>query len=73
MNKIDIKEFKKIYGRKALKELAESVGSNIDYFDRIAAGVRKPGDRGKKNLVKLLIESRPDLFSKQSLRPDIYS
>lgn len=70
---INIKEFKEQFGRQALSELAKEVGSSVEYFDLLVAGKRKTGVVGGKNLTGKLVEARPEIFSKRSLRPDVYS
>lgn len=68
--RLSLKQYKDKFGRKKLRELAEDCGSSIKYFDKYATDV--PTRRPNSETCKKIIELFPRLFSRESLRPDLY-
>lgn len=71
MEKITLRQFKETFGRKAFGELAVMAGSSVKYFDSYAS--EPPRRRPSKKTCDTLSKLRPELFSFQSLRPDLFS
>lgn len=76
---LSMAEYKDEFGRPAMGRLAESVGSSLKYFDSVVVGSANGGRdlgvlKGKdgKSMVDRVVEKMPELFSKKSLRPDVF-